>query len=221
MGKQKKMPVTLGINMATGMIMLSPEKKRDGPEQEWTADKLEHYSLEGKHVFLELKKPSKSLDLHAGAKDTAHEIVGALGELAGAVRLGGGLDQIIEASQGRTGPKRGHMLYEFMAQGDDEVTVAEGDEVIVVDDYTSDEWWKVRRLKNNKEGVVPSSYVEISAEPPAPPPKDNSSSALNAGRSTVEQNRREEERATRESVARDQDKRRSTTEVSFSGRVTS
>lgn len=214
MGKQKKMPVTLGINMATGMIMLSPEKKRDGPEQEWTADKLEHYSLEGKHVFLELKKPSKSLDLHAGAKDTAHEIVAALGELAGAVRLGGGLDQIIEASQGRTGPKRGHMLYEFMAQGDDEVTVAEGDEVIVVDDFTSDEWWKVRRLKNNKEGVVPSSYVEISADPPAPPPKDISTSGLNAGRSTVEQNRREEERATRESIGRDQDKRRSTAEVS-------
>src|SRR5208282_5094959 len=86
MGKRKKMPTTLGINLATGTIMIAPEKVRDGPQQEWTAEKMTHYSLEGKHVFLELVRPSKSVDFHAGAKDTAQEIVAALGELAGAVR---------------------------------------------------------------------------------------------------------------------------------------
>lgn len=197
MGKQKKMPTTLGINIATGKIMIAPEKSRDGPEQEWTAEKLTHYSLEGKHVFMELVRPSRSIDFHAGAKDTANEIVSALGELAGAVRAEG-LREVIAASAGSRGTmqRKGHMLYEFMAQGSDEVTVAVGDEVIILDD-NNEEWWKVRRVKNGREGVVPGSYVEATGLV-SPPPA--SSSGLNAGRSTVEQNRLEEHRQTKEAL---------------------
>ncbi|KAK5291232.1 hypothetical protein LTR16_002221 [Cryomyces antarcticus] len=189
-GKNKKMPMTLGINIARGLIMIAPEKSRDGPQREWSAEKLTHYSIEGKHVFMELVRPSKSADIHAGAKDTAKEIVSALGELAGAARAEG-LREVLAAGAGTsTFQKKGHMLYEFMAQGDDEVTVAVGDDVIVLDDTKSDEWWMVRRLKNGKEGVVPSSYVEITDTSMASP----SISGLNAARSTVEQNRLEEER---------------------------
>jgi hypothetical protein len=194
MGKRKKMPTTLGINIATGIIMIAPEKARDGPEQKWTAEKMTHYSIEGKHVFLELVRPSKSVDFHAGAKDTAQEIVGALGELAGAVRAEG-LREVIMAGTGQ-GQKKGQVLYDFMAQGDDEVTVAIGDEVIVIDDTKSEEWWQVRRLKNGKEGVVPSSYVEITGMISVP----SSTAGINAGRSTVEQNRLEEERLAKESL---------------------
>ena len=67
-GKKKKLPTTLGLNLATGTIMIAPEKSRDGPQQEWSAEKLTHYSIEGKHVFMELVRPSKSADFHAGAK---------------------------------------------------------------------------------------------------------------------------------------------------------
>ena len=56
MGKRKKMPTTLGVNSATGIIMIAPEKARDGPEQTWTAEKMTHYSIEGKHIFLEVGK---------------------------------------------------------------------------------------------------------------------------------------------------------------------
>ncbi|KAF4629571.1 hypothetical protein G7Y89_g8574 [Cudoniella acicularis] len=193
MGKRKKMPTTLGINVATGVIMIAPEKARDGPEQKWTAEKMMHYSIEGKHVFLELVKPSKSIDFHAGAKDTAQEIVSALGELAGAVRAEG-LRDILLAGSGQS-QKKGHVLYDFMAQGDDEVTVAVGDEVIIIDDTKSEEWWQVRRLRNGKEGVVPSSYIEITGTTGT-----TSTSGINAGRSNVEQNRLEEERLAKESL---------------------
>lgn len=198
MGKRKKMPTTLGLNVATGTIMISPEKSRDGPLQEWTAEKMTHYSIEGKHVFLELVRPSKSLDLHAGAKDTAEEIVSSLGEIAGAVR-GEGIREVIAAASGGGGIKKGHMLYEFMAQGDDEVTVAVGDEVIILDDAKSEEWWMVRRLKNGSEGVVPSSYVEITGTTPT---ESASRSGINAGRSTVQQNRLEEERLAKDAASK-------------------
>lgn len=191
-GKKKKLPTTLGLNLATGTIMIAPEKSRDGPQQEWTAEKLTHYSIEGKHVFMELARPSKSVDLHAGAKDTAQEIVAGLGEIAGAARAEG-LREILEISE--SGQKKGQIQYDFMAQGDDEVTVAVGDEVIVLDDSRSEEWWMVRRIKDGKEGVVPSSYVEITKTAPA-----SGASALNPARSVVEQNRLEEEKLAKEGL---------------------
>ncbi|KAI0124639.1 SH3 domain-containing protein [Xylariales sp. AK1849] len=198
MGKKKKMPTTLGVNLKTGLILIAPERPTDGPNQEWSADRMTHYSREGKHVFLELVRPSRSIDFHAGAKDTAEEIVSALGELSGAVKAEG-LREVIMAGTGHGGQKKGHILYDFMAQGEDEVTVAIGDEVLVIDNTKSEEWWQVRRLKNGKEGVVPSSYIEITETVTSP-----TTSGINAGRSTVAQNRLEEERLTKEAIKRDQ-----------------
>jgi len=196
LGKSKKLPTTLGLNLTKGLILIAPTKDRDGPQQEWTAEKLQHYSIEGKHVFMELVRPSKSIDFHAGAKDTALEIVAMLGELAGTSR-GGGLGDVI-AAVGAAGQKKGIILYEFMAQGDDEVSVAVGDEIMLLDDTKSEEWWLIRRMKNGKEGVVPSSYVEITGTISAMPTASFTGS--NTGRSAVDQNRLEEERLTREAA---------------------
>ena len=201
-GKNKKLPTTLGLNIGTGTIMIAPEKSRDGPQQEWTAEKLTHYSIEGKHVFMELVRPSKSVDFHAGNKDTAIAIVAGLGEIAGAARAEG-LREILEISG--TVQRRGRMLYEFLAQQDDEVTVDADDEVIILDDTKSDEWWVVRSVKNGKEGVVPSSYVESIATTTT----DASTNTLNAGKSLKEQNRLEEERLAKEAVQRSKSHKKS------------
>lgn len=192
MGKRKKMPTTLGVNLGTGIILIAPERAQDGPTQEWSADRMTHYSREGKHVFMELVRPSKSVDFHAGAKDTAEEIVAALGELAGAVRAEG-LREVIMAGSNKS-QRKGQIVYDFMAQGEDEVTVAAGDEVIIIDDSKSEEWWQVRRLKNGKEGVVPSSYIEITGAITPP------SSGLDAVKATIEQNRQDEIRLTKEAI---------------------
>lgn len=196
MGKKKKMPTTLGINLKTGMILIAPERAQDDPAQEWTADKMTHYSREGKHVFMELIRPSKSMDFHAGAKDTAEEIVGALGELAGAVRAEGLREVIMAGSQRNR--RKGQVLYDFMAQGDDEVTVAAGDVVVILDNSKSDEWWQVRRLKNGKEGVIPSSYIEVTGIVTSPVPAGDPD--LELGKATVEQNRLDEIRLTKEAT---------------------
>ncbi|KAL6689805.1 hypothetical protein J3F84DRAFT_391226 [Trichoderma pleuroticola] len=199
MGKKKKMPTTLGINLLTGTILIAPERAENDPPQEWTADKMTHYSREGKHVFMELVKPSKSIDFHAGAKDTAEEIVASLGELAGAARAEGLREVIAAGSQKRQ--RKGTILYDFMAQGEDEVTVAAGDEVAIIDDSRSEDWWQVRRLKNGKEGVVPSSYIEFSGT--ITPPLVQSATGPSGGnpaRSAVEQNRLDEIRLTKEAI---------------------
>lgn len=198
MGKKKKMPTTLGINLLTGTILIAPERAQDDPPQEWTADKMTHYSREGKHVFMELVRPSKSIDFHAGAKDTAEEIVAALGELAGAARAEGLREVIMAGSQKRQ--RKGTVLYDFMAQGEDEVTVAAGDEVAIIDDSRSEDWWQVRRLKNGKEGVVPSSYIEFSGTITPPLVQSATAGGQSSARSTVEQNRLDELRLTKEAI---------------------
>jgi hypothetical protein len=50
-------------------------------------------------------------------------------------------------------------LYDFVADGEDELSVAEGEEVVVLE-RDSDEWWKCQNSKG-LEGVVPASYLEV------------------------------------------------------------
>ncbi|KAH9894467.1 hypothetical protein C8Q73DRAFT_695666 [Cubamyces lactineus] len=51
------------------------------------------------------------------------------------------------------------VLYDFNADGEDELTVHEG-ETLVVLEKDSEEWWKCRNA-SGVEGVVPASYVEL------------------------------------------------------------
>ena len=50
-------------------------------------------------------------------------------------------------------------LYDFQAQGDDELTVMKGDALWVIE-QDDDEWWRCRNTKGD-EGVVPASYIEV------------------------------------------------------------
>ena len=56
------------------------------------------------------------------------------------------------------GIKRGVILYDFDAQGDDELAVRQ-DQIIEILDDSHEEWWKCKA--GNREGVVPASYVDV------------------------------------------------------------
>ena len=76
------------------------------------------------------------------------------------------------------------VLYDFDAQGDDELTVHENETVTVVD-KENDEWWSVRNAAG-KEGVVPAQYVQLS---------DGSASAAYADDGEEERQHQEDEAA--------------------------
>lgn len=191
LGKKKKLPLTLGVNIATRTILIAPARTSDGPSQEWPAEKMTHYSQEGKHVYLELIRPGRSIDFHAGAKDTAEEIVGALGELADVVRADRLRDAVTIAS---TKQVTGVVLYDFAAQGAEEVTVESGDDVVILEGDISEEWCTVRRSKNDKIGVVPRRYIEVTG----PFHTSLPSTLPNPVGFTVEQNRLDEKHLTSE-----------------------
>lgn len=57
--------------------------------------------------------------------------------------------------------ERAVVLYDFTADGDDEMSVHEGETLLVLERDT-DEWWKCKNARGD-EGVVPANYLEVSS----------------------------------------------------------
>jgi hypothetical protein len=139
-------------------IKFTPSNTSSSYANEWSILDLYYYNSEKKHIFLEFTNPKVSLELHAGSKDTAEEIVSVIGAVAGANKANG-LREVITASRS-IGHKMGKVLYDFEAQGDDEVSVKEGETIYIINDEESPEWWMVKTA-SGKQGVIPSTYVEV------------------------------------------------------------
>ncbi|KAI0092053.1 hypothetical protein BDY19DRAFT_928131 [Irpex rosettiformis] len=72
----------------------------------------------------------------------------------------GGEELEVEETEDTLGAgERAVVLYDFIADGDDEMTVHEGETLLVLERDT-DEWWKCKNAKG-EEGVVPANYLEL------------------------------------------------------------
>ncbi|KAG8888964.1 cytoskeletal protein binding protein [Tulasnella sp. 332] len=80
-------------------------------------------------------------------------------------------------------------VYDFDADGDDELSVKEGDRLVVLDKDGSEEWWKCRSADGH-EGVVPASYLEMD-----PPDEATAKHAAAVKAAAAEDERREQEAA--------------------------
>lgn len=167
---RKKRAVKFSIGQ--GLIKIAPNtsnpkklklKSASSLDHEWTISDLIEFSLEKKHVFLDFKNPQASIELHAGSKDVAEAIVSILGDLKGAERAKG-LKEVERASRAKasaSNKKIGRLLFDFESQGSDELAAKEGDEVFIINDTKSLDWWMCENTTTGKQGVVPSSYIEI------------------------------------------------------------
>ncbi|EGW33233.1 uncharacterized protein SPAPADRAFT_50135 [Spathaspora passalidarum NRRL Y-27907] len=165
---RKKLAVVFSIGH--GFIIFKPNKQgskllrqASSLENQWRIRDLISFSNEKKHVFLEFKHPTASIELHAGSKDVAEAIMSILGDLKGA-ESAKGLKEVARASKAKTGAgnrKIARLLYDFDSQGDDELSGREGDEVYIINETKSKDWWMVENIETGRQGVVPSSYLEI------------------------------------------------------------
>ena len=158
--KKKKAMLAIG----NGNIYFSPDSVNGGSPQQWRAQDLLSFSSEKKHVFLEFKDPLYSLEIHAGTNEVAAQILSVLGDLKGSVSQKG-LKEIKDASSSKGSKKRsGKILYNFEAEGADELSVREGDSVTIINSTKSKDWWLVQNTVTGKAGVVPAQFVEPLAE---------------------------------------------------------
>jgi len=137
-----------------------------------------------KQLLLAITSLDEPLHFHCGSSDTAAAIVNKLE--ASKAAAGEALEMIEAETRGgassgeeeaavAAAPKAvrwaatpasplnaklaATVLYDFEAQGEDELSVTEGEELTVVD-KENDEWWTVRNA-SGQEGVVPAQYVEL------------------------------------------------------------
>lgn len=167
---RKKRPVVFSIGK--GMIVTKPNsqnpkklklKSASTLDQVWRVRDLKDYSNEKKHLFLELTNPTTSLELHCGLKDVAEAIVSILADLKGAEEARG-LREVAQASQASTSGKNrkiGTLMFDFTAQSRDELESREGDEVYIIDQSKSKDWWMCENVATGRQGVIPASYIEI------------------------------------------------------------
>lgn len=156
--KKRKCKLSIGNNR----IYFQPQK---GTPMEWTIDKLTSYDNEKKHMFLEFIDPYKSLEFHTGNNDTCAEIMTIIGEFKGASR-DAGLREVEMASKTK---KQGTVLYDFIAESQDELSVKQGQSVYILNDKKSRDWWMCELVGTGKRGVVPAQFIE--------PSKDNNTSS--------------------------------------------
>ena len=155
--KKRKAKLVVGSNKINFI-------SENGTQDEWTIDKLVSYDNEKKHMFLEFVDPYKNIELHTGNNETSKEIMDILGQIKGASR-DRGLKEVEAASQSK---RKAKILYDFIGESGDELTVREGDVVYIINDKKSKEWWMCESVDTGRRGVVPSQFVE--------PVKDKSSS---------------------------------------------
>ncbi|KAH3674933.1 hypothetical protein WICMUC_002953 [Wickerhamomyces mucosus] len=153
---RKKRKAMLAIG--NSMIYFSPDQGNGTPQQ-WRILDLISYSSEKKHVFLELKNPLYSLELHAGSKDTASEILNILSELKGASNASG-LKEVRKAAASTPSKNQGRIKYDFQGESSNELTVHENDIVNIINDKKSQDWWLVQNSITGTKGIVPAQFVE-------------------------------------------------------------
>lgn len=100
---------------------------------------------------------------------------------AGQVRAGAAQAPLPRPSQRRGD---GVVIWNFRAELDDDITVFAGEEVTILDTTSNEGRWKVRRLRDGAEGIMPGSRIEVFGTV-----SDIGISYLNPSRLTNEQDR--------------------------------
>jgi serine/threonine protein kinase len=59
--------------------------------------------------------------------------------------------------------------YYFAPEEPGELSVEPGEELKLLDNTPNDGWWMVRRVRDNSQGVVPATYIEIMGDDVSPP----------------------------------------------------
>ncbi|ODQ79281.1 hypothetical protein BABINDRAFT_37873 [Babjeviella inositovora NRRL Y-12698] len=156
--KKKKVVLVVGNNQ----LFFQPESdSSSSARRHWSIADLTSVSTEKKHVFLELKNPRESIELHAGSRDVAEAIFAICGELKGANQAKALKEVALASEPSKSSFKTARVLFDFDSQGTDELSVKEDQVVYVLNDSKSQDWWMVQNVDTNRTGVVPVSYLEV------------------------------------------------------------
>ncbi|KAI9277376.1 hypothetical protein BY458DRAFT_504776 [Sporodiniella umbellata] len=182
--KKKKKKGKGNLLIGNGMLCYGSETDKASPVQQYPILEVKKYLFDSKNLHIEIND-SIVLDFQASSKSEAKAI---LVKISDSIRLAQALathlnsaepispekqvaapaaafapQPSVTTEETKCIPKWGVSVYDFNAEGGDELSVAENEQVYVLDYETDDGWWRVQKI-DGEVGLVPSSYIEFEKE---------------------------------------------------------
>lgn len=143
------------LKLVDRFIIFCPE---NGESQQWSVDDLLSYDNEKKHLFLELRNPNFSLELRIASTDIALAIKSSINEWRVAYS---GLVHCGPAAAIAGFKKKGIAKYNFVGESADELSVKKGENVYILDDNKSQDWWMCEKVLDGNKGVIPAKFIDV------------------------------------------------------------
>lgn len=119
----------------------------------------------------------------------------------------GSPEPIINEPEPTCEPKWGISLYSFQAEGEDELSVDENEQIYVIDYERTDGWYRVQKT-NGDTGIIPSTYVQFDDDDKAAETRRKEEERRRAEEEEAERRREEQRRREEEERRRKEEERR-------------
>ncbi|KAI9320560.1 hypothetical protein BX666DRAFT_1909141 [Dichotomocladium elegans] len=163
--------------VGNGMLCYGSETDKSSPVRQFPISDVFRYSMDDRNVHLEVSDTAgTSFDFQAASSLDAKAIISKIGESqslanTNSLREQNVHDPAIASHDTRTDPEHKRdasaceprwaiALYTFNAEGAEEISMKESDQVLVIDYISSEEWWTIE-YEDGRSGIVPATYVKF------------------------------------------------------------
>lgn len=217
--KRKKAKGTLTVG--NGMITYENDTDKSAPKQEYHVLDISKYLLDTKNVHIEITSNQPIVfDFQAASKSEAKGILVKITDsrnasakfedkrMSASPARAASVDPVESTPQSpNCEPKWGIVLFNFEADGGNELSVREHDQVLITDYVSSEEWWHVE-LSDQRSGIVPSSYLQFHEDYEAALAQEERQKKEERSKKEAAQRKADEERRRRDEEQRKADEER-------------
>ncbi|KAI8341915.1 hypothetical protein BC941DRAFT_369299 [Chlamydoabsidia padenii] len=180
--KKKKTKNKGNLFIGNGMFCYGSETDKSSPVRQFSILDITDYGQDGKNVHVEIGDSANSIfDFQTSSKSEAKSILAKLDDSRAIANQHRSATTPSVPSPTMTQPpapanvepepeqppppppcepRWAIVLYDFDAQGEDELTVKEQEQVLITDYVSSNEWWTVEH-QDGRSGIVPTTYVKF------------------------------------------------------------
>jgi hypothetical protein len=160
--------------VGNAMLCYGSETDKASPVQQYSILSVTKYLFDGKNIHIEAEGPNPAvLDLQASSKSEAKAILVKITESRKAAQAAGTHVSAMATPSSTTTnntpcapittasePRWAISLYTFEAEGGEELSITENQQILVTDYDRDDGWWRVETT-DGAFGVIPSSFVQF------------------------------------------------------------
>ncbi|KAI9498459.1 hypothetical protein BDB00DRAFT_449648 [Zychaea mexicana] len=216
--KKKKKKSKGNLLIGNGMLCYGSETDKASPVRQFAISDVGNSAHDGKNIHIEISDATRStLDFQASSKSEAKAIISKIDEskslaISSANAAPAAAHQTpapapapvaapvvhepepkAEPAEPACEPRWSIALYDFTAEGPEEISIKENDQVLAVDYVSSEDWWTVE-YQDGRSGIVPATYVQFQEDYEAEMEQNNAMQRQQE-EEQVERQRREAEAA--------------------------